>query len=197
MTQMISPITRTNSHIINIRISIGSDRLQNRTHGSDESSTGVLQPERHPDPFVETVVGHDRGKPSVLGRDGDLPISRLGVERTAETPATDAPYDLVDGRHWIGVTDSIFVQVSVVDGRTYAAVTFGHAHDRAGHGTVGWADESHLEQLGDPVDLLLEHVRHAVGSYLPRHELRRRTDAMDCRLAHTRLVAEPVGELVE
>jgi len=50
-------------------------------------------------------VGHERSKPSVFGRDGDLPMSRLGVERADETPSTDAAYDFVDGRHWIGITD--------------------------------------------------------------------------------------------
>jgi len=111
---------------------------------------------------------------------------------------TDALHDFVDGRHRVRIADSIFVQISVVNSGTYATVTFGHAHDRTGHQTVRWADEPHLEQLGDlTVGFRLELVWHAVRSHLPRDEIRRRLDSVDRRVAQTRLVTESVGELIE
>jgi len=82
MNQMLQPSTRSYSHIVNVRAGISLDRLQNWPYSTYEGSTCVLQTEGNSYSFVETVVGHERGEPSVLRRDEKLPVPRFSVEGT-------------------------------------------------------------------------------------------------------------------
>ena len=56
---------RAYSHIVNVRVGIRLDRSQHRSHSTDKRGASVLQSEWHPDPFVKSVVGHERGSTGI------------------------------------------------------------------------------------------------------------------------------------
>ena len=125
---------------VNNEPSFGNHVAEGVVHETLEGSGGVGESEEHHRGFEESFVGDEGRLPLVTIFDSYVVVPPADVELSEDLGIPEFVYEIRDEGEQVGVTDSMFVDVSVVLARTESSIFLFDEEERQSLGGVRGAD---------------------------------------------------------